>query len=53
MTGLCIELSSVVVVVLCVDGSFFSSTVVQADRDARAAAARHGMMSFFINGIVV
>jgi hypothetical protein len=46
-------LSSVVVVVVCVDGSLFSSTVVQADSDTKAAAARHGMMSFFINGIAV
>ena len=44
---------SVVVVVLLVDPSFFSFTTLQADSDTRTAAARHGMISFFISIIVV
>jgi hypothetical protein len=41
--------SSVVVVVLCVEGSLLSSTVVQADSVTKAAAARPRMMNVFIN----
>jgi hypothetical protein len=42
-----------VVVVLGVDASFDSFTLVQADSDTRAAMARHGMMNFFISIIVL
>ena len=48
LTGLRTVVSSVVVVVLCESAAFFSFTVVQADRDAKATAARQGRISFFI-----
>jgi hypothetical protein len=35
-----------------VDGDFSSFTVEQAERDTRAAAARHATMSFFIKILV-
>jgi len=45
-TGVWIELSSVVVVDV---WPRFSSTVVQAERNAKAARLRQGIMMFFIN----
>jgi len=51
LTGVCIELSSVVVVLVCVEGR--STTVLQADSDTMAAAARHEIISVFISRFVV
>lgn len=51
LTGLCIVPGSVVVVVLRVDASRVSFTVVQADSKMSAAAARHGIISVFIGGV--
>jgi hypothetical protein len=54
VTGLGVVVSCVVVVELRVASAFLSLfIVVQADSDTRAAAARHGMISFFINTLVV
>ena len=53
VTGLGTVVSCVVVVMLLVGSVFFSFTVVQADSNARAAAARHGMIRFFISTIMV
>jgi hypothetical protein len=53
LAGLRVVLTSVVEVVVCVDGSLVSFTVVQADSDTKTAAARQGMMSFFIIRMVV
>ena len=49
LTGLWIEVSSVVVV-LWVEGPLFSSTVVQAERQRMAAKPRQEIMVFFIIG---
>lgn len=51
-----VELGTVlcsVVVVLGVDASFVSFTLVQAESDTRAAVAKHAMISLFISIIVV
>lgn len=53
LTGLGTVVSSVVVVVLFAGSALFSFTVVQADSDTMAAAARHGRIRFFMNTIVV
>jgi hypothetical protein len=51
LTGVCILVSSVVVVVLCVDG--LSSTVVHPESDTKAAPAKQQMMSLFIMRFLV
>ena len=48
LTGWWIDLSSVVVVVLCVERAGFSSTVVQAEIENNAAAQRPSWISLFI-----
>ena len=49
LTGLCVVLDSVVVVVLWVIGTGTSLTVVQAVSEINVAAAMHETMSVFIS----
>jgi len=50
--GLRVVLDSVVVVVVRVDGSCVSFTVVQADSETMATAAMHEIMSVFIGNYI-
>ena len=52
VAGLCRVPGSVVMVVSRVDASRVSFTVVQAGIRIRAAAARHGIISIFIIGVL-
>ena len=52
-TGVRNVLSWLVVVVLCVDGSRLSFTVVQAESVTKATIASSGNINFFINSFLI